>query len=87
MQYCQINDELDDDIEFGDASDYVGYAYLGKGKYAKVYLGENVYTGEQVAIKVLNQTNMMKINREIKILKLLDGKNFVIGLKDIVKIE
>jgi len=74
-------------FDMGDGENYVGYEFIGKGKYSKVYYGENTATGEEVAIKVLNQTNLDKIKREIKILQILDGKNYVIGLRDIVPIE
>ena len=58
-------------------------AKLGEGTFATVYLGLHLQTNEQVAIKVLNkhqifeQITKTRIEREIKILKLLRHPNII----------
>lgn len=55
---------------------------LGRGNFAKVKLAEHVSTGQQVAVKVidkteLNRTSLQKLSREVKIMKMLNHPNIV----------
>ncbi|KAA3677940.1 MAP/microtubule affinity-regulating kinase [Paragonimus westermani] len=55
---------------------------LGRGNFAKVKLAEHVSTGQQVAVKVidkteLNRASLQKLSREVKIMKMLNHPNIV----------
>ncbi|PAA75466.1 hypothetical protein BOX15_Mlig033376g2 [Macrostomum lignano] len=55
---------------------------IGKGNFAKVKLAKHVITGEEVAIKIidktqLNASSLQKVFREVKIMKTLDHPNIV----------
>jgi len=55
---------------------------IGKGNFAKVKLAKHLPTGREVAIKVidktqLNQTSLQKLFREVRIMKFLDHPNIV----------
>eukprot|EP01135_Chromosphaera_perkinsii_P007223 Nk52_evm31s745 gene=Nk52_evmTU31s745 len=55
---------------------------IGKGNFAKVKLARHVLTGEEVAIKIiektaLNETSLLKIFREVRIMKMLDHPNII----------
>jgi MAP/microtubule affinity-regulating kinase len=58
---------------------------IGKGNFAKVKLAKHELIGKEVAIKIidktqLNQGSLQKLFREVKIMKCLDHPN--IGLKN-----
>ncbi|XP_033126651.1 MAP/microtubule affinity-regulating kinase 3-like isoform X3 [Anneissia japonica] len=55
---------------------------LGKGNFAKVKLAKHIPTGKEVAIKIidksqLNPSSLQKVYREVRIMKLLDHPNIV----------
>ncbi|XP_076319500.1 MAP/microtubule affinity-regulating kinase 3-like isoform X3 [Tachypleus tridentatus] len=55
---------------------------IGKGNFAKVKLAKHLPTGKEVAIKIidktqLNPSSLQKLFREVKIMKLLDHPNIV----------
>ena len=55
---------------------------IGKGNFAKVKLAKHFPTGREVAIKIidktqLNQTSLQKLFREVRIMKFLDHPNIV----------
>ncbi|XP_053985535.1 serine/threonine-protein kinase MARK2-like isoform X10 [Hylaeus volcanicus] len=55
---------------------------IGKGNFAKVKLAKHVPTGKEVAIKIidktqLNQNSLQKLFREVRIMKMLDHPNIV----------
>jgi len=55
---------------------------IGKGNFAKVKLAKHLPTGREVAIKIidktqLNQTSLQKLFREVRIMKFLDHPNIV----------
>ncbi|XP_067830975.1 MAP/microtubule affinity-regulating kinase 3-like isoform X2 [Heptranchias perlo] len=55
---------------------------IGKGNFAKVKLARHVLTGREVAIKIidktqLNPTSLQKLYREVKIMKCLNHPNIV----------
>ncbi|PVD25992.1 hypothetical protein C0Q70_13659 [Pomacea canaliculata] len=55
---------------------------IGKGNFAKVKLAKHVPTGKEVAIKIidktqLNPSSLQKLFREVRIMKLLDHPNIV----------
>ncbi|XP_041468260.1 MAP/microtubule affinity-regulating kinase 3-like isoform X5 [Lytechinus variegatus] len=70
----------------GDDQPHVGKYRLiktiGKGNFAKVKLAKHIPTGKEVAIKIidktqLNPSSLQKVYREVKIMKLLDHPNIV----------
>uniref|UniRef100_A0A336LP04 MAP/microtubule affinity-regulating kinase 3 n=1 Tax=Culicoides sonorensis TaxID=179676 RepID=A0A336LP04_CULSO len=55
---------------------------IGKGNFAKVKLAKHVPTGKEVAIKIidktqLNSSSLQKLFREVRIMKMLDHPNIV----------
>ncbi|XP_076464476.1 MAP/microtubule affinity-regulating kinase 3-like isoform X9 [Babylonia areolata] len=55
---------------------------IGKGNFAKVKLAKHVPTGKEVAIKIIDKTQLVpsslqKLFREVRIMKLLDHPNIV----------
>uniref|UniRef100_A0A1I8G4R0 non-specific serine/threonine protein kinase n=1 Tax=Macrostomum lignano TaxID=282301 RepID=A0A1I8G4R0_9PLAT len=55
---------------------------IGKGNFAKVKLAKHVVTGKEVAVKIidktqLNSSSLQKLHREVKIMKTLDHPNIV----------
>ncbi|KAA3676444.1 MAP/microtubule affinity-regulating kinase [Paragonimus westermani] len=55
---------------------------IGKGNFAKVKLASHVITGKQVAIKIIDKTQLspssrQKLFREVRLMKLLDHPNIV----------
>lgn len=53
---------------------------MGEGTYGKVKLGTHIYTGQEVAIKIMRPhetNNRAEVDREISILKLLKHPNIV----------
>ncbi|XP_043232346.1 serine/threonine-protein kinase MARK2-like isoform X19 [Amphibalanus amphitrite] len=55
---------------------------IGKGNFAKVKLAKHLPTGEEVAIKIIDKTQMnpgslQKLFREVRIMKMLDHPNIV----------
>lgn len=71
--------------KIGDASlsQFVLSEKLGQGTFGKVRLGTHIATGEKVAVKILEknkiqeQEDKMRIEREIKILKMLRHNNLI----------
>ncbi|XP_078000999.1 MAP/microtubule affinity-regulating kinase 3-like isoform X2 [Glandiceps talaboti] len=55
---------------------------IGKGNFAKVKLAKHLPTGKEVAIKIidktqLNPSSLQKVHREVRIMKVLDHPNIV----------
>ena len=59
-----MSQELIDVVRFGLAERYRVERFLGKGGMATVFLAEDVSTGDQVALKVLNRSLATRIMRE-----------------------
>jgi len=64
---------------------------IGKGNFAKVKLARHLPTGREVAVKVIdktqmNQTSIQKLNREMKIMKRLDHPN-IVRLYEVIETE
>ena len=58
---------------------------IGVGRYSDVYEGVDVNNKNHVAIKILKPIRKEKINREIKIMKVLAGSPSVSQFIDVVK--
>uniref|UniRef100_A0A4W2HEV0 non-specific serine/threonine protein kinase n=1 Tax=Bos indicus x Bos taurus TaxID=30522 RepID=A0A4W2HEV0_BOBOX len=55
---------------------------IGKGNFAKVNLARHVLTGREVAVKIIdktqiNPTSLQKLFREVRIMKILNHPNIV----------
>ncbi|XP_063692248.1 MAP/microtubule affinity-regulating kinase 3-like isoform X32 [Bolinopsis microptera] len=64
---------------------------IGKGNFAKVKLARHLPTGREVAVKVIdktqmNQTSIQKLNREMKIMKRLNHPN-IVRLYEVIETE
>lgn len=65
---------------------------IGKGTFGKVHLGTHLPTGEKVAVKILEKakivqaSDMERVNREIKVLKQLKHPN-IISLYEIIETD
>ncbi|XP_041831411.1 MAP/microtubule affinity-regulating kinase 3-like [Melanotaenia boesemani] len=79
----------------GDGSAHVGnYRLLktiGKGNFAKVKLARHVQTGREVAVKIidktqLNPTSLQKLFREVRIMKILNHPN-IVKLFEVIETE
>uniref|UniRef100_A0A3Q1HTF3 non-specific serine/threonine protein kinase n=1 Tax=Anabas testudineus TaxID=64144 RepID=A0A3Q1HTF3_ANATE len=79
----------------GDDSPHVGnYRLLktiGKGNFAKVKLARHILTGREVAIKIidktqLNPTSLQKLFREVRIMKILNHPN-IVKLFEVIETE
>ena len=67
---------------------------IGKGNFAKVKLAKHIPTGKEVAIKIIDKTqlnagSLQKLFREVRIMKTLDHPNIVklyqvklVGIRD-----
>ncbi|XP_022614629.1 MAP/microtubule affinity-regulating kinase 3-like isoform X1 [Seriola dumerili] len=79
----------------GDETPHVGnYRLLktiGKGNFAKVKLARHVLTGREVAVKIidktqLNPTSLQKLFREVRIMKILNHPN-IVKLFEVIETE
>ncbi|XP_008297130.1 MAP/microtubule affinity-regulating kinase 3-like isoform X1 [Stegastes partitus] len=79
----------------GDETPHVGnYRLLktiGKGNFAKVKLARHILTGREVAIKIidktqLNPTSLQKLFREVRIMKILNHPN-IVKLFEVIETE
>lgn len=64
---------------------------IGKGNFAKVKLAKHVPTGREVAIKIIDKTQMnpsslQKLFREVRIMKILDHPN-IVKLFEVIETE
>ncbi|XP_067844972.1 serine/threonine-protein kinase MARK1 isoform X5 [Heptranchias perlo] len=64
---------------------------IGKGNFAKVKLGRHVMTGREVAVKIidktqLNPTSLQKLFREVRIMKILNHPN-IVKLFEVIETE
>ncbi|XP_057703865.1 serine/threonine-protein kinase MARK1 isoform X3 [Corythoichthys intestinalis] len=64
---------------------------IGKGNFAKVKLARHVLTGREVAVKIidktqLNPTSLQKLFREVRIMKLLNHPN-IVKLFEVIETE
>lgn len=76
---ARTNTSSGDDVYIGK---YKLIKTIGKGNFAKVKLAKHLPTGREVAIKIidktqLNQTSLQKLFREVRIMKFLDHPNIV----------
>ncbi|KAF7644162.1 hypothetical protein LDENG_00226690, partial [Lucifuga dentata] len=78
-----------------DESQHVGNYHLiktiGKGNFAKVKLARHTLTGREVAIKIidktqLNPTSLQKLFREVRIMKILNHPN-IVKLFEVIETE
>ncbi|KAJ8371771.1 hypothetical protein AAFF_G00302410 [Aldrovandia affinis] len=79
----------------GDEHPHVGnYRLLktiGKGNFAKVKLAKHILTGREVAVKIidktqLNPTSLQKLFREVRIMKILNHPN-IVKLFEVIETE
>ncbi|XP_070781399.1 MAP/microtubule affinity-regulating kinase 3-like isoform X5 [Enoplosus armatus] len=79
----------------GDETPHVGNYRLmktiGKGNFAKVKLARHIRTGREVAIKIidktqLNPTSLQKLFREVRIMKILNHPN-IVKLFEVIETE
>uniref|UniRef100_A0A7N8XEI5 MAP/microtubule affinity-regulating kinase 3 n=1 Tax=Mastacembelus armatus TaxID=205130 RepID=A0A7N8XEI5_9TELE len=82
-------------VDLCDESPHVGnYRLLktiGKGNFAKVKLARHILTGREVAIKIidktqLNPTSLQKLFREVRIMKILNHPN-IVKLFEVIETE
>uniref|UniRef100_UPI00398F0C35 serine/threonine-protein kinase MARK1 isoform X7 n=1 Tax=Pristiophorus japonicus TaxID=55135 RepID=UPI00398F0C35 len=64
---------------------------IGKGNFAKVKLARHVLTGREVAVKIidrtqLNSTSLQKLFREVRIMKILNHPN-IVKLFEVIETE
>ncbi|XP_057215872.1 serine/threonine-protein kinase MARK2 isoform X10 [Triplophysa rosa] len=64
---------------------------IGKGNFAKVKLAKHVLTGKEVAVKIidktqLNSSSLQKLFREVRIMKLLNHPN-IVKLFEVIETE
>ncbi|XP_028844027.1 serine/threonine-protein kinase MARK1-like isoform X4 [Denticeps clupeoides] len=64
---------------------------IGKGNFAKVKLARHILTGREVAVKIidktqLNPTSLQKLFREVRIMKLLNHPN-IVKLFEVIETE
>uniref|UniRef100_UPI00358E0061 MAP/microtubule affinity-regulating kinase 3-like isoform X3 n=1 Tax=Myxine glutinosa TaxID=7769 RepID=UPI00358E0061 len=64
---------------------------IGKGNFAKVKLARHILTGREVAIKIidktqLNPTSLQKLFREVRIMKMLNHPN-IVKLYEVIETE
>uniref|UniRef100_A0A8C9RT21 MAP/microtubule affinity-regulating kinase 3 n=1 Tax=Scleropages formosus TaxID=113540 RepID=A0A8C9RT21_SCLFO len=64
---------------------------IGKGNFAKVKLARHILTGREVAIKIidktqLNPTSLQKLFREVRIMKILNHPN-IVKLFEVIEME
>lgn len=64
---------------------------IGKGNFAKVKLARHILTGREVAIKIidktqLNPTSLQKLFREVRIMKILNHPN-IVKLFEVIETE
>ncbi|NXE21908.1 MARK1 kinase, partial [Ardeotis kori] len=64
---------------------------LGKGSFGKVKLARHVLTGREVAVKIidktqLNPTSLQKLSREVRIMKILNHPN-IVKLFEVIETE
>ncbi|GAA6077939.1 MAP/microtubule affinity-regulating kinase 3a isoform X1, partial [Tachysurus ichikawai] len=64
---------------------------IGKGNFAKVKLGRHILTGREVAVKIidrtqLNPTSLQKLFREVRIMKILNHPN-IVKLFEVIETE
>ncbi|XP_039594911.1 serine/threonine-protein kinase MARK1 isoform X4 [Polypterus senegalus] len=64
---------------------------IGKGNFAKVKLAKHVLTGREVAVKIidktqLNPTSLQKLFREVRIMKILNHPN-IVKLFEVIETE
>ncbi|KAA6352899.1 MAG: hypothetical protein EZS28_051574, partial [Streblomastix strix] len=57
---------------------------LGAGKFSTVYQATSLRDGKEVAIKILNQTDLNKIRRETHVLNILKGSDHIIKLYEVI---
>lgn len=58
---------------------------IGRGKYADVYSGVNIITGDEVAIKIFKPVKKNKIRREVKIMQTLGDHPNVVNIHEVVR--
>ncbi|XP_074078813.1 serine/threonine-protein kinase MARK1 isoform X9 [Macrotis lagotis] len=64
---------------------------IGKGNFAKVKLARHILTGREVAVKIidktqLNPTSLQKLFREVRIMKILNHPN-IVKLFEVIETE
>ena len=88
--YASVCEEAEPDYDdyenmeclFGPQDDYEFTMKLGRGRYSEVYRAVNLLQNRDVVVKILKPVKKLKVRREIKILKTLQGGPFIIELLD-----
>ena len=84
---AQVPVPLPNNTKGGEVKKIIGQYMIGKtigeGTFGKVKIGVHLPSGEKVAVKILEkarikeQADVRRVNREIKILKKLNGNNII----------
>uniref|UniRef100_A0A672ZRK0 non-specific serine/threonine protein kinase n=1 Tax=Sphaeramia orbicularis TaxID=375764 RepID=A0A672ZRK0_9TELE len=85
---CKTSSTADESPHVGN---YRLMKTIGKGNFAKVKLGQHRQTGREVAIKIidktqLNPTSLQKLFREVRIMKILNHPN-IVKLFEVIETE
>lgn len=70
--------------QYGNYSDYEIFKFIGRGRYGEVFEGFNITNNRLCAIKVLKSVKQEKVDREINVLRKLDGGPNIIKLRDVL---
>ncbi|ORZ33023.1 kinase-like domain-containing protein [Catenaria anguillulae PL171] len=78
----KIAEETNPDVQLPGIGNYAFVKTLGEGNFAKVKLAKHKMTGQEVAIKIIDKTQLddkklQKLYREVRIMKLLHHPNIV----------
>ncbi|CAD8063182.1 unnamed protein product [Paramecium sonneborni] len=89
--YEQQQQLISDDVDFylnynsGNIFDYAFTEMIGKGAFSEVYLGYRVEDQEPVVLKHIKGSRERVVNREIQILKALQGLPNIVQIIDAIK--
>lgn len=73
------------ELDFNPFDKYKAGVKIGRGKYSNVYTAINTETGNECVIKRLKPVKEKKINREVMVLRSLQGGPNIIDLYDVCK--
>lgn len=72
-------------LKWGRQDDYEIIEQIGRGKYSEVHRGINILDYTPVTIKILKPVKEVRLNREVRMLQILDGQCNVPKLIELVK--
>ncbi|KAI8348810.1 casein kinase II catalytic subunit [Choanephora cucurbitarum] len=72
-------------VNWSSSKNYQMADKIGRGKYSEVFMGIDTRTNRKVVIKRLKPIKHLKIQREVKILKVVSGSINTITLLDVLK--